>query len=172
MPGSGRQPAGGHDQPVRRGSLCQRQHHLTGRRLHLRQRQHRDRQYDRRVRPARGRLADPDPRFTVRRWRRGPRQGPGLSGRDPGNQRRQVPAGCRRRQQPDLGPAHHRGRRAGACRPAGVIWRHHAGKRRGLRDRPGLRRELRRWRQRLLRLQAESRRQADPGPALDGHRPR
>ena len=39
------------------------------------------------------------------------------------------------------------------------------------RDRPGLRRELRRWRQRLLRLQAESGRQADPGPALDGHRP-
>ena len=37
--------------------------------------------------------------------------------------------------------------------------------------RPRLRRELRRGRQRLLRIPAESGRQADPDPALDGHRP-
>ena len=45
-------------------------------------------------------------------------------------------------------------------------------KHRGLTDGPGLRRELRHGRQRLLRLPAESGRHADPDPALDGHRPR
>ena len=46
-----------------------------------------------------------------------------------------------------------------------------AGQRRDLSLRPGLRGELRCWRQRLLRLPPASRWQPDPDPRLDGHRP-
>src|ERR1700722_9598996 len=59
MAGSGRRPAGGDDWLVRRGGFRQREHDLTGGRLHLHQRQHCHCQYYRRVRPARGRLAYP-----------------------------------------------------------------------------------------------------------------
>ena len=152
FPGSPRQPAGG----IRRfgaaaAASASTTSPVTG---CLHRWQHRHRQHHRRLGPARPRVAHPDPWLSVRHRRRGPWCGPGRAGRDPGNPARPVPAGRGCGQQPDLGTAHHRGRRAGARRPAGVLQRDQAGQRRGLPVRPGVRGELRSRRRYLHRLTA------------------
>ena len=94
--GSGRQPQVAMLGLFGAVGLGQRQHDLAGRRRHLRQRQYRDRQHHRRVRPHVGRFPHSPCWRPVHHQRRGPGRRPALAGRDPGHLGRQVPAGRRR----------------------------------------------------------------------------